>query len=117
MGESSSSAGKRLRAYRAEHGMSQSAFARLIPVHLVTVSQWERGVITPSSKRTEKIEEITGIPASNWREPLASSPSLPDPLLRDSSFVKVRRTDGSLLLLEPAEGEMYRIAWQEVTGD
>ena len=61
---------EQLRAVRDGLGLTQEQFAQLLGVHGLTVSKWERGVLTPSpyqvaliqsfAKAKEKRPEVTG---------------------------------------------------------
>lgn len=53
-----------LRIWRDNKKLSQEALAKLIGVRTMTVSRWERGNHLPNKKHWSKIEEATGIAAS-----------------------------------------------------
>lgn len=58
----------KLPAYRAEHGLSQRAFADLIGVHKSIISKIEAGNARPGLALAGRIERETGgaVPAMSW---------------------------------------------------
>lgn len=57
-----------LKAWRDRKQLSQADLAVLLGVKAMTVSRWERGVLLPRKKLWPKIEETTGIVASQLVE-------------------------------------------------
>ena len=61
--------------------MTQQGLATALGVTQQAVSAWLKGLTKPSSERISKIEELLGIPASDWAavgadDPDESGPSL-----------------------------------------
>jgi len=52
----------KLRACRANAGLSQQELGKILGVSLTTVNNWENGVTTPNAKIVEKISVISGVP-------------------------------------------------------
>lgn len=52
----------RIRQARKQMGKSQEEFAKLMSVHRVTLSDYERGVLTPSIETVEQVAQIVGKP-------------------------------------------------------
>lgn len=48
-----------IRAIRNDLGLSQAKFAELLGVHPVTVSKWERGVLSPNSHKVALIQKFS----------------------------------------------------------
>ena len=48
----------RIAAIREGLGLTQAQLAQLLGVHPLTVSKWERGVLTPSSYQVDLIESF-----------------------------------------------------------
>jgi transcriptional regulator with XRE-family HTH domain len=70
MGSTRKPASDRLRAWRAERGLSQPDVAELIGCSVPWVSQLERGLKLPGSIRLAlAIERVTGIDADDWPTP------------------------------------------------
>lgn len=52
----------RLRACRANAGLTQQELADILEVSANTINNWESGATTPNSKVIHKISVITGVP-------------------------------------------------------
>ena len=57
--------GQNLFKMRKEKGLNQEELARLIGVHVNTVSQWENGVYIPKIGKIERIAEVLNTTASD----------------------------------------------------
>lgn len=53
--------GERISYFRRKRGLMQKELAKLVGVSAQTISVWEKGVISPSSAKFEKIAEALGI--------------------------------------------------------
>lgn len=59
--------GDRLRAARRAANLTQADVARQLGVHVMSVSQWERGVNTPEEARLAKLAELYGAEPASLR--------------------------------------------------
>ena len=71
---------ERLRALRAERGLSQGALAEALSVSRQSVSKWERGEAEPDAERLVLLSSLLAAPVSLLlpAKPTASSPAPPD---------------------------------------
>lgn len=60
----------RLRFHRLERGLTQSAFATVVGLNRVTLSQIEIGRVNPTPAESAKLSEVLGIPAERLLDPI-----------------------------------------------
>lgn len=58
---------QRLQAARRAAGLTQAEVARQLGVHPMSVSSWERGVMTPEESRLARLAELYGVPPASLR--------------------------------------------------
>ncbi len=81
--------GARIREARARRGLSQTKLAQLLGIPPQNVSDWERGVVTPSSKNLKKLAEVLEV-SLDW---LITGKGSPEPVEGEPvAFVPVYAT-------------------------
>ncbi len=81
--------GARIRQARINKGMSQTRLAQLLGIPPQNVSDWERGVVTPSSKNLRRLAEVLEV-SLDW---LITGKGSPEPLKGEPvSFIPVYAT-------------------------
>ena len=81
--------GARIREARARKGYSQTKLAQLLGIPPQNVSDWERGVVTPSSKNLRKLAEVLEV-SLDW---LVTGKGSPEPVKGEPvAFVPVYAT-------------------------